>query len=256
MKKLILLTLLAFSFLIYADQKHMFTTANNGLVLREKPTIKSKRMGLIPYGTKVDILGKTKKQVTIAKKTSNWFKVRYNNKSGWVFGGFLSDKPVSDNIITNKSAGNISIGDSINDIKKLGYKITKSTEDAGEGTTTTVYSIYDGKEKLLKVYPENSDEGLNAKVIEIQIISKRYKTSEGIGVGSKLTDFLKTYSDNSFWYTYVSEKFVAETKSYTGIQFLINGYSKSKNKLGRSDMDILTSSDFSSRSKIISIRVY
>lgn len=72
-------------------------TAKSGLRLRDKPTTKdSKVIGLIPYGERVDLLEETGNEMKIDGANGKWSKVKWLNKTGYAFGGFLSgNKPVA-----------------------------------------------------------------------------------------------------------------------------------------------------------------
>jgi hypothetical protein len=64
-------------------------TAQKGLALRESPSIKAKEITLVPWAERVTLLGYDAKSVVIDGINSPWAKVRYKDKEGWVFGGYL-----------------------------------------------------------------------------------------------------------------------------------------------------------------------
>ena len=76
------------------DAQIRYITAKGGLRMRGKPTLKGKKIGLIPEGTKVQLLDEKGKKIKLAGTTGKWSKVKWNDKTGWAFGGFLSDKKV------------------------------------------------------------------------------------------------------------------------------------------------------------------
>ncbi len=61
-----------------------------GLTMRDQPATSGKSLTVIPDGTNVKIIEKGNSEETIAGKTSVWYKVEWDGKSGWVFGGFLA----------------------------------------------------------------------------------------------------------------------------------------------------------------------
>lgn len=65
------------------SQEYHFSNAPNGLVLREQPTVNSKRIGKLPYGALAQIIEETAVtyQVTEGDNTikSIWVKVKYDN---------------------------------------------------------------------------------------------------------------------------------------------------------------------------------
>ena len=69
-----------------------YVTAKGGLRMRDKPDTSGNKMGIIPTRTKVDLLEETGKAMTISGATGKWTKVKWADKKGWVFGGFLSVK--------------------------------------------------------------------------------------------------------------------------------------------------------------------
>ncbi|MGB5989204.1 MAG: hypothetical protein WBG43_05655 [Marinifilaceae bacterium] len=89
------------------------------------------------------------------------------------------------------------------------YKIIKISERLydeilGETCTYTSYIVRDKKENLLKITEDNCGERIIAK---IAILSKKFKTIKGIGIGSTLDDFIKAYPNYSLYcgsmcYTY------------------------------------------------------
>lgn len=74
-----------------------YVLTNSGLILREKPDVKSKGIILISYNSKVKILNKQIKDDFINGLKASWYQVIYNNKSGYVFSAFLTEfKPFND----------------------------------------------------------------------------------------------------------------------------------------------------------------
>ncbi|NRR92429.1 SH3 domain-containing protein [Winogradskyella undariae] len=87
----------------YAQIKYI-VTAENGLILREKPNSKGEKLGKLPFGAQVQIIEETAYTQTIqddAKEIKGtWVKVKIENKSyfisneefGYVFDGYLKKK--------------------------------------------------------------------------------------------------------------------------------------------------------------------
>lgn len=67
-----------------------FVTAQNGLVMREKPTTDADRVRVVGYLMKLRVLEEKEEAVTIGQVTGKWVKTRYKGKTGWMFGGYLS----------------------------------------------------------------------------------------------------------------------------------------------------------------------
>ncbi len=66
-------------------------TAKSGLKMRSQPGTDGEAIVLIPGKSVVSIIEKGKEE-TISDKKSNWYKVTWEGKTGWVFGGFLDIK--------------------------------------------------------------------------------------------------------------------------------------------------------------------
>lgn len=73
---------------VYA-QTMAIVTSKSDLTMREEPTTKSKKIGSISSGQKVEILEKTLVKMTIEGLEDNWYKIRSSGKDGFAFGGFL-----------------------------------------------------------------------------------------------------------------------------------------------------------------------
>lgn len=96
------------SFKIYKEKfknNIYIVTAESGLIIREKPSLEEKRIGSIPFGSKIDVLEKTNVKLTIrdnGKETKgNWVKIKtYKHpyyyaegiEFGYVFNGFLKNE--------------------------------------------------------------------------------------------------------------------------------------------------------------------
>ncbi|MDP2789501.1 MAG: hypothetical protein Q8O46_05720, partial [bacterium] len=167
-------------------------------------------------------------------------------------------------LINTNQVGMFRVGDLIpsNDsLSKSGYSIKEEsgmgppTVEGGPKESALIVSQY-GKD-LLHIYPVLYPDSSN-RIGEIRVVSSEFKTEEEIFVGLTMSDFIKIYPDFKIWYTYVGDMFVLETPKYLGVQFLLDktGFINSKKTLGRTEVDILTQSDFNNNTIIESIRVY
>ena len=82
---------------IPVKEKEFMTVLISQLRLREHPTLKAKILDNIPEKTKVEFLNETtdyKDKIKIRGVQYNepWYKVEYNGKSGWVYGGGISKR--------------------------------------------------------------------------------------------------------------------------------------------------------------------
>jgi hypothetical protein len=78
-------------------QQIMYTIDN--LILREQPSVNSRRIRTLPVNTRVIILEISNTDSTIGGITNKWYKVLAGNEIGWVFGGYLSDNSNVEKII-------------------------------------------------------------------------------------------------------------------------------------------------------------
>ncbi|RYM33770.1 SH3 domain-containing protein [Brumimicrobium glaciale] len=90
------------------DKKNTFiVTAKNGIIIRKNPSLESKRIGLIPFGSKINISEKTNEKLSIHENgkeiKGNWVKIKTHNypynyaeeaEYGYVFDGFLENEDV------------------------------------------------------------------------------------------------------------------------------------------------------------------
>lgn len=71
-----------------------FVKAKSGIWLREQPTRKSANFLLVPFNERVDFLmTMPNSRETIDGLNNFWYQVRYKNKEGYVFGGYLTRDP-------------------------------------------------------------------------------------------------------------------------------------------------------------------
>jgi hypothetical protein len=93
--RIYLLTLLCLLFLgpkLMSETKKVkkyYVLAQSGLSVREEPALKSKKLGILKYNSNVEIVRETKKKNTFDGITDNWVEIKYNDKKGYIFSGFL-----------------------------------------------------------------------------------------------------------------------------------------------------------------------
>lgn len=69
----------------------LWVTTEKGLWLREEPNVNGKQIILIPFKEMVNIYEITDKDDTVSGVTDRWGRVKYNDKMGWAFRGFLNN---------------------------------------------------------------------------------------------------------------------------------------------------------------------
>ena len=86
------------------DKKMLFVHAENGLIMRKEPATTGEKLLTLPYGSKIQLLSEEKfGKLTEVKELSNWnisgqwLYVTFNGQDGYVFEGFVSWLPASQN---------------------------------------------------------------------------------------------------------------------------------------------------------------
>ena len=97
----ILLVMVAFS---YSDaQDIQYVSAENGLIVREKPSRGANRVGMLDYGTAIEVIEHTELQLDVVdggkKVTGQWVKISGDGnyeffEEGYVFNGYLSEEKI------------------------------------------------------------------------------------------------------------------------------------------------------------------
>ena len=78
------------------DSKDKYIAAKSGLNLRANPGKSSKIISAIPFGEKVTIDKSDGEEIFLDGRYGKWVNVKHDNKTGWLFSGFLCEfKPDS-----------------------------------------------------------------------------------------------------------------------------------------------------------------
>lgn len=138
-------------------------------------------------------------------------------------------------------------------------KVMVLTEGEGEQYEEPWYVLKRNGQEVLRVLPgyDPDTDDFSNLVSEIRIDSDACATKEGARVGQSLDRLAGTYTKLTFWYSYVSDMFVAETPVLPGVQFLLDGkgFVGSRDDLADSDLVFLSRSDFRPDTRIRTIRV-
>ena len=108
MKNVISLLLLSFMFVFVVTcskkknidnlSNYQYVISENGVILRESPSIESRSLKVIPFKTKLLIKESNERLAVENNMADKWYKVEWNGSVGYVFGGYL--RPKDDNDIT------------------------------------------------------------------------------------------------------------------------------------------------------------
>jgi hypothetical protein len=80
----------------------MFVNSPEGLRLRDKPSIDSEKILLIPDKQKVIVLEQNDEPLKIDEITGNWYLLDVNGIKGWAFSGYLVNELITQNHAQNK----------------------------------------------------------------------------------------------------------------------------------------------------------
>ena len=86
---------LLFSISLWAEGKSQWVSSVDGLNMRSRSVLDSEVIAAIPFGEKVELFATLKKEHRIGKEYGYWSRIRWNNKMGWVFGGYLRNYDVN-----------------------------------------------------------------------------------------------------------------------------------------------------------------
>lgn len=161
-------------------------------------------------------------------------------------------------IIIEKGVLGLSIGDNISD--KLGnYKLINTVEIFEDGVEEPILKVLDKNEELLQIefQYDLKQNSYNDKISEITISNNKFKTDKNIGVESTITEFINSYPNYQIWYTYISNRFIIQSKD-SKIQFILDNknFIGNQDSLYENDSVELKKEDFLSNTKIIEIRIF
>jgi len=162
-------------------------------------------------------------------------------------------------LLTATSAGFLNLGDVKSEIKlEEGLSMRSLKVVVGEGIEDTQWYIDKGQDPLFGFFVRPDDKGREI-VWEISVFSPDFKTKEGIGIGSKVSEFKKAYPDMELWYSPYGYWYVAETAQMPNVQFYIDptAYTGTREQLQQPGEIIrLKESDFNTDGKLMSIRMW
>ncbi|MCZ7557860.1 MAG: hypothetical protein M5R41_15790 [Bacteroidia bacterium] len=141
-------------------------------------------------------------------------------------------------------------------------KLTRTlvlVEGEGEQYEEPWYVLTQEGTEVLRILPayDPDTEDFSTDIGEIRIESGLCMTKDGIRVGNTLEQLAGVYKSLTFWYSYVSDNFVAEVPELPGVQFLLdgNGFVGARDDLEDSDIVFLARPDFRPNTTIRVIRV-
>ncbi|WP_396153385.1 hypothetical protein [Flavobacterium sp.] len=161
-------------------------------------------------------------------------------------------------IINEKGVLDLSVGETISD--KLGnYKMVDSVEIVEDGIEEPIVKVFDKNEELFQIgfQYDIKQNNYNTIVNEIIISNKKFKTNKNIGVESTLSDFINSHPNYYIWYTYISNRFIIQSKD-SKIQFILDNksYKGNEDLLYENDSVELKKEDFLTNTRIVKVRIF
>ena len=137
------------------------------------------------------------------------------------------------------------------------YTIKKEFIQFEEGIEEPIYDVFKSEQKVFRIRPDYDydTEQHTDKIFAITIFSSEFKTAEGIGVGSNIEDFVKTYPHFKVWYSYIGGQYWIEAEQHKSIRFILDEKDYLKEIEFDSDLTEIQLSDFKNQSKIIGIGI-
>jgi hypothetical protein len=162
------------------------------------------------------------------------------------------------NLIKKVGVDGFRIGNTIPE-KLNKYKFLKTTRIVEEAIEEPIIIVISNKDTLLHISLEYDQKKgtYTDKISDILIKNKIYKTDKNIGIESTISDFIQKHNDYRLWYTYISGRFVIESKGENKIQYVLdaNGYIGKKDLMAGDSVE-LDLKDFKMNTEIIEIRIF
>lgn len=191
-----ILAVVCFAFSIAQAQDIQYVSAENGLVIREQPNQGAAKIGILDYGTPVEITEYTDLALDVKdnnkKVSGKWVKIKGPAvgeyfEDGYVFNGFLTEAKIERPLKVSSSAFTIYIDELNADVESITSKVktlNMSPEDENEASIYRVKMDKSPENRYLKV--KHHEKYKSIKVFQ------RYKNSIAVTTKdeeTKLSDF-------------------------------------------------------------------
>ena len=200
--------------------------------------------------------------VSCGGETSEEVVNEMNEVSSEIVPEAVQEEVVNSFLLESKKVGLFSIGQEVPELPKE-LKIRQYTEteqtDEGPGEELLHNVIFNQLEDVIELIMDHQmgDKHHEDKNIEeMLVLSNYYETAEEIGVGSTIEEFQEAYPDAELWYTYVSDRYVAETTALPGVQFMFDEKDCIKKPNVNGDQNMMKFEHFKEGAKISKIRVF
>ncbi|QQO07647.1 SH3 domain-containing protein [Breznakiella homolactica] len=204
MKKIITgVLLLCITVLLHSDiyeitdekTEERYINTEDGLRLREEPSLGAGVIGIIPYDDVVVLYDQySNEKIRIDNIESRWVKVFWGDTTGWVFDGYLSEQP---------SKGIVELSRESPLYQQVNKEFILAGLNQYVSKAEDVIRLFDLREDELKSNDgrlsdfENSDVkilfGFSRQVGRVTLISSKYATTRGLRVGDNISKLRQLY---------------------------------------------------------------
>ena len=188
MKNVISLLLLSFMFVFVVTcskkknidnlSNYQYVISENGVILRESPSIESRSLKVIPFKTKLLIKESNERLAVVNNIADKWYKVEWNGIVGYVFSGYLRPKDDNDttfyffnhipfdekNIIESSAFDSNTTWGTTKNIKLNEFKLLPSIIPGSEIIVMDLHNVYKDKITSLNLTYNQIGTFLNFKV--------------------------------------------------------------------------------------------
>lgn len=148
-------------------QKKQYVKADNGLIVREKPSLSSERIGKLEYGTRVNIIQESEIELKVKDGEENiigkWVEIQVidGNQKGFVFNGYLTPNRLSKRIEIKFADFSIQmeleIRDKNADLKKIQKDTGKVYLELGETPEGKKVKVKQSKFKNIEIFQRHEN---------------------------------------------------------------------------------------------------
>lgn len=165
-------------------------TSKAGLIIQSEATVNSRKVDTIPSGSEVIVFDINGPEDTLFGIKSRWYKIQFNNVTGWGFGGFLEIHAENKNvhrisIIEHDKKDSLSEHDNIYHFNHTGKRYTVDpagnlTSDTNKNVSLKLVNEYEDirvlyyenyRDDILLVYEVGDGEGGWCKIVRIDPLS-------------------------------------------------------------------------------------
>ncbi|MFK7749839.1 MAG: SH3 domain-containing protein [Kordia sp.] len=164
-------------------QNYFSVIAKNGLSIREKPSLKSKRIGKLEAGKDVVLIAKSGKKLSVTDDdqiiNGEWYEVEGTNENpqGYVFSGYLLAKKENPNTnigCENRIPCHSTISFEKFDLKIYNYQVQENPTKKQDTIQVFEYVFNEIGDKLLQILPKQKKDSIVVSYMVVENINEQY----------------------------------------------------------------------------------